>query len=68
MSKISELILDIQTELAEGKLSFYEISMKFKVPMYFVNDVWENYVATRGLETKYECDHSIKNYENLNTV
>ncbi len=40
MSKMSELIIDIQNDLIEGKLSFAEIAAKHRVPVSWIDETW----------------------------
>ncbi len=40
MSRMSELIIDIQNDLIEGKLSFAEIAAKHSVDASWVEDAW----------------------------
>lgn len=40
MSKMSELIIDIQNDLIEGKLSFAEIAAKHNVPVSWIDEAW----------------------------
>ena len=39
MSRMSELHLDLQKELARGELSFYEIAEKYEIPVHWVEEV-----------------------------
>ena len=41
MSRMSDLMLDIQEDLEEGKLSFAEIAAKYEVPVTWVVEVLE---------------------------
>lgn len=40
MSKMSELMIDIQNDLIEGKLSFAEIAAKHSVPVSWIDETW----------------------------
>ena len=40
MSKMANLILDIQDDIAEGLLSFQEIATKYQVPLSWVDEAW----------------------------
>ena len=40
MSRMSQLVLDIQDEIAAGLLSFQEIATKYQVPLSWVDEVW----------------------------
>lgn len=39
MSKIGDLVISIQNEIMDGKLSFAEIAAKFEVPASWVDEV-----------------------------
>lgn len=39
MSKVSELILSIQEDIMDGRLSFAEIAAKHEVPLSWVDEV-----------------------------
>ena len=39
MSRMSQLVLDIQDEIAAGLLSFQEIATKYQVPLSWVDEV-----------------------------
>lgn len=41
MSRMSELLIDIQEDLDEGILSFAEIAAKYEVPVTWVVEVLE---------------------------
>ena len=40
MSRMSQLVLDIQDDIAAGLLSFQEIATKYQVPLSWVDEVW----------------------------
>ncbi len=40
MSKMGEMIIDIQNDLIEGKLSFAQIAAKYSVDASWVEDAW----------------------------
>lgn len=42
MSRMSDLAIDIQTDLEQGILSHAEIADKYEVPLYWVTDIAEN--------------------------
>ena len=44
MSKISNLVLDIQEDLVAGRLSFAEIAAKHEVPVDWVELIQQEYV------------------------
>ena len=49
MSRMSELVIDIQEDLEKGILSFAEIAAKHEVPASWVSEVAVEY-ATQGSE------------------
>ena len=57
MSRMSELVIDIQEDLEKGILSFAEIARKYEVPASWVSEVAVEY-ATQGEPT---WDYTIEN-------
>ena len=41
MSKMSELMIDIQEDIQLGVLSFPQIAAKYKVPASWVTEAWD---------------------------
>jgi hypothetical protein len=53
MSKMSQLVLDIQQEIERGELSFREIALKYEVPFDWVDSIAIDLVQQT---TEYEYD------------
>ena len=48
MSKISDLVLDIQEDLVAGRLSFAEVAAKHEVPVDWVELIQQEYEIGRA--------------------
>jgi hypothetical protein len=56
MSAVKNLIMDIQAELTEGKLSFQEIAAKFEVPTSWVEEAHQEMVEWESEADPGEMD------------
>lgn len=66
MSKMSDLLIDIQDEIQLGVLSFPQIARKYDVPLSWVTDTWEGLCEQeaeaerqfdQGFHDEFERDH-----------
>lgn len=53
MSKMSQLIFDIQEEIERGELSFREIALKYEVPFDWVDSIAVDLIQQT---TEYDYD------------
>lgn len=59
---LSDLMIDLQDEIALGVLSFAEIARKYEVPLSWVNDAWDQLCGMEaeqgaGYHDELERDH-----------
>ena len=54
MSKVAQLVFDIQDEIEKGELSFSQIAQKFEVPLSWVDNIASEMINEVG---GYEEDY-----------
>ena len=57
MSKMSDLLIDIQDEIELGVLSFPQIARKYDVPLSWVTDTWEGLCEQEAEAEQYAGYH-----------